>query len=176
MDRLIQKITSPASRPRHKDVVAFYLKNREQFEEPEQVRAAHIVRNVDEKNTEESAFEAITRARDELAKGRPFAEVADELSDCPGKGGDIGFFSRGSMVSAFEEIAFRLETNQVSGIFRSEFGYHIATVLERKQPAIARLEAVQDKIEEMLLAEKKQKRLHQYVDNLRSRADIRKAS
>ncbi|MES1257667.1 MAG: peptidylprolyl isomerase [Acidobacteriota bacterium] len=176
LERLIARVTSQASPPRHKDIVAFYLKHRNAFEEPEKIRAAHIVRNVDESNTEESAFAAISRARDELAKGRPFGEVADELSDCPGQGGDLGFFTRGHMVSAFEEIAFRLATNEVSGIFRSEFGYHIATVLERKPVGIAKLEEVRERIEENLLAEKKQKRLHQYVDHLRARAAIRKNS
>jgi hypothetical protein len=176
LERLMTRIASQAAPPRHKDIVAFYRKHRTAFEEPERIRVAHIVRHVDETNTEESAFAAISRARDELAKGRPFGEVADELSDCPGKGGDIGFFSRGDMVCSFEEIAFRLATGEVSGIFRSDLGYHIATVLERSPVGYSKLEDVRDRIEANLLAEKQQKRLHQYVDHLRARAVIRKTS
>jgi parvulin-like peptidyl-prolyl isomerase len=174
LDKLIARITAPAAPPRHKDVVSYYLKNRDSFEEPEKIHAAHIVKNVDEQHSEAEARVAIEHALDELTKGRPFAEVADELSDCPGNGGDLGLFGRGEMVPVFEKVVFNLETKAVSGIFRSEFGFHIATVLERKPAGIRRLEDVRSQIEDVLLREKKQKRLDQYVDQLRARARIRR--
>jgi peptidyl-prolyl cis-trans isomerase C len=174
VERLVTKITSQASPPRHKDIVAYYLKNRASFDEPEKIRVAHIVKNVDERHSEESAQAGIGRALEELAKGRPFGEVADELSDCPGNGGDLGFFGRGEMVRAFEDVVFALGTNEVSGSFRSDFGFHIATVLERRPAGIRKLEEVRHRIEEHLLQEKKQKRLYQYVDHLRARAVIRR--
>jgi parvulin-like peptidyl-prolyl isomerase len=174
LDRLVARIVSEAARPRHKDIVAFYLKNRDSFYEPEKIRAAHIVKNVDERNSEASARAAIERARGELAQARPFSEIADEMSDCPGQGGDLGFFGRGDMVPAFEDVVFRLATNEVSGIFRSEFGFHIATVVERKAAGIRSLKDVHDRIEKHLWEDKKQKRLHQYVDHLRARAVIRR--
>jgi parvulin-like peptidyl-prolyl isomerase len=175
LDRLVSRIGSEAARPRHKDVVAFYLKNRDSFFEPEKIHAAHIIRNVDERNSEASARAAIERARDELAQGRPFSAIADEMSDCPGQGGDLGFFGRGDMVPAFENVVFRLARNEVSEIFRSEFGFHIAIVLERRAAGIRTLEEVHGRIEEHLWEEKKRKRLHQYVDHLRARAVIQRA-
>ena len=174
VDRLVARITAPASAPKHKEIVAFYVKNRDSFHEPEKIRVAHIVRNVDERNPESDARAAIEKAQAELVKGRPFAEVADEFSDCPGIGGDLGFSARGEMVPAFDEVAFNLKTDEVSDIFRTDFGFHIATLLEMKPAGIRRLEEVQDQIGQHLLAEKKQKRLHQYLDNLRARADIRR--
>lgn len=174
MENLIARITAHASPPRHKDVVEYYRKHREDFREPERIRAAHIVRNVDENHAESAARAAIERARDELAKGRPFAEVADELSDCPGKGGALDRFTRGEMVPEFEDVVFALGVGEVSGIFRTEFGFHIATVLERLPAGISPLEAVMERIETVLLEEKKAKRLHQYVDNLRAKAVIQK--
>ena len=173
-ERLVARITSQAAPPRHKDIVAYYLKQKDTFHEPERIRAAHIVRNVDEHNTEQSALAAIEKAQGELAKGRPFGEVADEMSDCPGKGGEMEIFTRGAMVQAFEDVAFKLDINQISGIFRTEFGFHIATVLQRIPAGTRRLEEVQQQIEEHLLEEKKRKRLHQYVDNLRARAVVRR--
>ncbi len=172
MDRLVARITAPASPPRHKEVVAYYMKNRESFPSPESIRVAHIVKNVDEQTSEAEARAAIEHARDELAKGRSFFEVANELSDCPGNGGDLGYFERGHMVDAFEDVVFAMQPAQVSNIFRTEFGFHIALVIDYKEGGIRRLEEVQDQIAEQLLGEKKQKRLHQYVDNLRSRAKV----
>jgi len=175
LERLIERITSPASPPRHKDVVAWYVKNRDSLEEPEQIHAAHIIKNVDEQHPEAEARAIIEHARAELSKGRPFGEVADELSDCPGNGGDLGFFARGQMVPEFEQVVFNLDLNAVSEIFRTEFGFHIATLLERQPAGIRKLEEVQSRIEEQLLREKKQKRLDQYVDQLRARALIERA-
>ncbi len=176
VETLVARITSHAAPPRHKDIVEYYRRHREDFREPERVRAAHIVRNVDENNTEAAARAAIEHARDELTKGRPFAEVADELSDCPGKGGALDLFPRGEMVPEFDDVVFALAVNEVSGIFRTEFGFHIATVLERHPAGISPLESVSDRIAALLLDEKKAKRLHQYVDNLRARAVIRRGA
>jgi parvulin-like peptidyl-prolyl isomerase len=62
----------------------------------------------------------------------------------------------------------------VSGIFRTEFGFHIAKLVERRPAGVLKLEEVQSRIEEQLLRVKKQKRLDQYVDQLRARAAIQK--
>ena len=77
LEHLIERITAPAAPPRHKEVVAYYLKNRDAFEAPEQIRTAHIVKNVDEQHSEADAHAGIEQARGELDKGRPFGEVAD---------------------------------------------------------------------------------------------------
>jgi hypothetical protein len=172
VQRLVDEITSHAAPPKHKEIVAFYLKNRESFLEPEKIRAAHIVKNVGEGNSEETARAEIERARDELAKGRPFAEVADAISDCPGNGGEIPPFARGEMVGAFEDVVFALKPGAVSPVFRTEFGFHIAKLIERLPAGIPRLEDVRDRIEAHLLEEKKRKRLHQHLDHLRARAVI----
>ena len=172
LQRLIARIVAPAARPKHKEIVEFYRKNRDHFQMPVQARVAHIVKNVDESSTEGAALAGIQRVRDELAKGRPFGEVADELSDCAGKGGELPFFVRGEMVQAFEDVVFNLRVNETSGIFRTEFGYHIAMLLELRPAGIRLLDEVQEQISARLLEEKQQKRLHQYVDHLRARAVI----
>jgi hypothetical protein len=174
LESLIDRIVSPAAMPRHKEVVAWYLKNRSSFEEPEKVRVGHIVKNVDERTSEDVALAAIERARNDLAAGKPFGQIADEMSDCAGNGGELDWFGRGEMVQAFEDAVFSLDTNEVSGIIRTEFGFHLAKVLERRPAGIRRLEEVTDQISKLLLEEKKQKRIHQYVDNLRARAAIQR--
>jgi peptidyl-prolyl cis-trans isomerase D len=81
---------------------------------------------------------ALTRARavrQEILDGAPFAEVAQrESSDSvsAAKGGELGEFSRGSMVAAFDEAAFRLPLNTLSEPVLSEFGYHLIEITSRK--------------------------------------------
>lgn len=84
----------------------------------EQVRARHIL--VDHEY----------EARDLMKKlddGKSFEELARQFSKCPSgeAGGDLGRFSRGKMVPAFEEAAFSLEVGQVSDPVRTQFGYHL---------------------------------------------------
>ncbi len=174
LERLIARITSRTEAPLRKDIVAFYRKNMESFRQPERIHAAHIVKNIDEQNSAESARAAIELASAELAKGRSFAEVAEEFSDCAGKGGDLGRFERGHMVEAFDDVVFHLDVNQVSGIFRTEFGFHIATLLERIPAGIRPLSELLDEIGAHLLTERKQHKLHEYLDQLRAGAEIRR--
>ena len=172
VEALVSRITSQAAAPRHKEIVAYYLKHRDTFLAPETVRVAHIVKNIDENNSEESALEAIERARSEVAGGALFGKLADELSDCPGQGGELPWFGRGEMVPAFEDVVFQLQPNEISGVIRTEFGVHIAKLMERRAAGVRPLEDVAAHISNLLFIEKKQKRLHQYVDSLRARALI----
>jgi hypothetical protein len=173
-ERFIEKITAHVAPPRRGDIVSFYRANQKNFYVPEMVHAAHIVRNVDEQNDETVARTAIERAAAELARGRAFGDVADELSDCAGDGGDLGFFPRGQMVEAFDAVVFRLNPGQVSGIFRTDFGFHIAKVLERRPEGIQPFELLRGEIERHLLTQKKQAALERFVDDLRAKADIRR--
>lgn len=174
LERLVAQVTAKAEAPRRKDIVAFYTRNRESFYQPERIHAAHIVKNVDENQSEDSARAAIERAQEELQKGRPFAEVADEISDCAGKGGDLGYFERGHMVDAFDDVVFKLDIHQVSGIFRTEFGFHIAALLERIPAGIRPFADVSPQIEQQFLEESKQQKLNDFLDQLRTGAEIRR--
>ncbi len=67
-----------------------------------------------------------------LKKGEKFSAIAKDVSLCPSKkrGGDLGTFSRGQMVKEFEKAAFALNKGQISGIVKTQFGYHIIKRLE----------------------------------------------
>ena len=67
-----------------------------------------------------------------IKKGQKFSAIAKEVSLCPSKkrGGDLGTFGRGQMVKEFEKAAFALDKGQISGIVKTQFGYHIIKRLE----------------------------------------------
>ncbi|MCX6627586.1 MAG: peptidylprolyl isomerase, partial [Candidatus Solibacter sp.] len=93
-------------------------------------------------------------------------------SDCPGRGGDLGYFARGQMVEEFDAVVFSLEPGQCSEIFRTPFGYHIAKVLDRRAECIRPLAEVKADIEALLFEQKKQRRIEQCIDALRAKANI----
>ena len=96
----------------------------------EQVRASHIL-----VATEETGREVLNK----LAQGVAFADLAAQYSTDTGskdQGGDLGWFPRGAMVSAFEQVAFSLEPGKVSQLVQTEFGYHIILVQAKEMRAM----------------------------------------
>jgi parvulin-like peptidyl-prolyl isomerase len=176
IERFIATLTAHVATPRRKDVVEYYKKNRASFHAPEAVHAAHIVKNIDERTDESAARSAIEDIHRALHEGAEFESLADERSDCPGRGGDLGYFGRGEMVDEFERVAFALSPGEISDIFRTPFGFHIVKIYDRRPEGILPLEAVIAAIEERLLAQKKQKVLEQHLDVLRARAKVEEAS
>lgn len=173
IDRVFQRACAHLSEPRNKDVSDYYRKHRDQFQSQETVHAVHIVKNIDEQQDEAAARTGIEAALAELsAPGAQFADVADRLSDCPGRGGDLGWFPMGQMVDEFDAVVFRLAPGEQSGIFRTPFGFHIARVLDRKPAGPLPLEEVKDQITEALMQEKRQKFIEKYLDKLWAEAKI----
>lgn len=82
------------------------------------------------------AKEKITNLRNDiLTGGHSFDFVAKSNSDDPGtavNGGELGYFARGQMVSAFERAAFKLKKDSISEVIETEYGYHIIQVIDRK--------------------------------------------
>ncbi len=89
----------------------------------EKIRCAHIL--VEKESTAKEVL-------DRLSKGESFAKLAEQYSidGSRKRGGDLGFFSHGQMVKPFEEAAFKLKKGEVSGIVKTQFGYHIIKRLE----------------------------------------------
>jgi peptidyl-prolyl cis-trans isomerase C len=87
------------------------------------IHCAHIL-----VKTEKEANKVLER----LKKGEKFSAIAKGVSLCPSKkrGGDLGTFGRGQMVKEFEKAAFDLQKGQISGIVKTQFGYHIIRRLE----------------------------------------------
>jgi len=172
IERLTRRLTAKLVPPRPKEVSEYYREHRDEYITPELLRAAHIVKNVDEQNSEEAVLPQIQAIEAELNQGADFAEVADRLSDCPGRGGDLGFFARGQMVDEFDAVIFALAPGQRSPIFRTPFGFHIARVIERKPAGPRALDDMKEMIANLLFDQKKQRRIEQYIDSLRAKADI----
>ncbi len=170
---LISMICEDISVPTVAEAHNFFKQNTNDFLQPEQVRAAHIVKHVDSEHSQAQAFKEIRDIQNQLQTGGTFEELADKISDCAGNGGDLGYFARGQMVPEFEEVVFNLKPNEISDIIRTGYGYHIAKLYDRKLGEMVPFENVKDRIMEHLLEETKQKKIEIFVDKLKEKAIIR---
>ena len=173
VERLAIRHAGRIAPPRNKDIVEYYRRNRGNMTIPESVRAAHILKKIDQTTSEEAALEATRAVEQRLQAGDAFETVADELSDdSPGNGGDLGWFPRGQMVPEFEAVVFALKPGEISPVFRTPFGFHIAKVYAHSEERLATFEEARPQIERHLLSEKHQKALERLCDHLRARAVI----
>jgi peptidyl-prolyl cis-trans isomerase D len=146
-DQARQKVSVPAT-----DIERYYNNNLAQYQTPEQVRASHILFKTDGKD-EATVRKQAEAALAQIKGGADFAELAKKLSEddaSKANGGDVDFFSRGRMVPEFENAAFAMQTGQTSEIVKSQFGFHIIRVMD-KRPAVTRpLDEVRPQIQEQL--------------------------
>lgn len=142
------------------EVKSFYEKNLTQFSTPEQSRAHHIL--VDAEDKAKSII-------DQLAKGSKFDDIASAESKCPSgkEGGDLGFFGKGQMVPEFDEAVNKAEIGKVVGPVKTQFGWHVIRVDERRAAGSKPLDEVKEQIRGQLLPEKQKTALEQYVGDLK---------
>lgn len=128
----------------------------------EEVRARHIL--VDSEDKANALYERIK-------KGEDFAKVAKAESKDAGsgaRGGDLDYFTKDKMVKEFADAAFALKKGEVSKPVKSEFGWHIIKLEDRRPQKVASF----DDMKEQLKADLRKKALQQYVDGLVAKADI----
>lgn len=160
------------------EVKAFYESNQTRFKQPEMVRASHIlVRTAADASDDIKKANKIKidAARSLILNGEKFADVARKVSDDPGsapKGGDLGYFPRGAMVPEFDKVAFSLETNTVSEVFTTPFGYHILTVTDKKPEKQLSLDEVKGDIERFLRSRKGGEFIREHVKALREKTKV----
>ncbi|MBA2354019.1 MAG: peptidyl-prolyl cis-trans isomerase [Luteitalea sp.] len=142
------------------DIQRAYKLSLDQYSQPEQVRASHILLNTEGKD------EAAVRARadallSQIKGGAEFATLAKANSQdtvSATRGGDLDFFARGRMVPEFDAVAFALPVGQVSDLVKTQYGFHIIKVTDKKAAEVQPLDAVRPQITEQLRFERAQTR------------------
>jgi len=143
---------------------SFYEENQSQFQQPT-VRAAHIL--VD---TEEKANEILT----DIQAGLDFQAAATQASSCPSseRGGDLGEFGPGQMVPEFEQAAFALQVGEISGVVKSQFGFHIIKLLDKK--GVVPFETAKEQIQQYLNSVRQNELYTKFTEGLKSKFSVEK--
>jgi peptidyl-prolyl cis-trans isomerase C len=143
----------------------FYKKNLDKFKTGDQIRASHIL------------VKSEAEAKDiekQLKGGASFEELAKKhsIDGAAPKGGDLGWFGKGSMLPDFEKVAFSLKEGQTSGIVKTKFGYHIIKLTGKRPAGTRSFEEVKDQIKAAIVPAKQQETFKKLRDDLKKGAKL----
>jgi len=150
----------------------YYEKNISRFTSPEQVKARHILIKV----PFGASLEDKAKARDKiknilewLKKGEKFETLAEQYSEditSNKKGGELGYFQRGRMPKAFDDMAFSMKPGQISDVVETDYGYHIIEVQDKREAKTKTFEEVKDSIRQQLTEEITRKKIDEFIQKI----------
>jgi peptidyl-prolyl cis-trans isomerase C len=143
----------------------FYKKNMDKFKTGDQIRASHIL------------MKSEAEAKDvqkQLKGGAKFEELAKthSIDGAAAKGGDLGWFGKGSMLPDFEKVAFSLKEGETSDIVKTKFGYHIIKLTGKRPAGVRSLDEVKDQIKAAIVPEKQQETFKKLKEDLKKGAKL----
>ena len=172
VERMLQDVCKRLPEPSEDVILEYYEANKEQFRSGEQIRVAHIVVHINGGTGEVEACDVIRKVEDDLKDGAVFEMLVAKYSDCPENGGDLGYIMRGQMVEEFDDVVFNLGIGEISEIFRTRFGFHIAKVYDRKAAVVRPLSDIKAEITDELKKEMRERAVDEFIDRLRGKAKI----
>lgn len=157
------------------ELAKYYSEHPTEFQHPDIVRTSHIL-IIPAGGTAEQDTAAKQRAEALLArvkKGEDFARLAREnsMDGSASQGGDIGFASKEALAPEYAEAAFSLPIGGVQ-IIKTQYGYHILKVTEKKKEGLSTLQEVKDQLTEFLKNQKSEAELTKLVNQLRDQGKV----
>lgn len=165
VDTYLKKKVETDAKITDDELKKFYNQNLDKFKSGEQVKASHIL------------VKGEQEAKDILAQlkgGATFEDLAKAKSvdSSASKGGDLGWFGKGTMVPAFEKAAFGLKEGELSGIVKSEFGFHIIKLTGKRAAGTRSFDESKEQIKTALMPSKQQEIFMQLKEDLKKGAKI----
>jgi len=160
-----------------KDLRDFYARNADRYRGVETYRPAHILFYIPKEATPQQVQEIRDKCQkilEKIKRGEDFGEMAILYSeDASAKDrGDLGYFKRGELIPFLEKEALRLKVGEMSGMVRSDFGFHIIKLLDRKSGDPPPFEEMKEKIVTDYYQIEMDKAVKQYLATLRGKSTI----
>lgn len=165
------------AKPDEHELRRFYDANQKSFTEPFSIKARHILIQVllgAPKNIENEARLKAENILKDLKRGKDFAALAQQFSDCSSKsaGGDLGLIRQGYMPKEFDSVAFVMKQGEISGIVKSRYGFHIIRVEEIVPEKVSEFKDVKKYISDYLQKDLQQRKLGDLIQELKKSAKI----
>ena len=169
---LLEEVFAQVPEPTDAEVREFYEKNIAAFMTPEEIRASHISKNPGRGENRQEIYQQLCEVRRQLRAGGDFDELAREHSDKGKEQIDLGFFKRGEYPEEFEIVAFSMDVGELSPVFSSTYGFHIARITDRKAAEPRPFDEVRDDARQLLLNERRKAKTQAVVEDLKKTATI----
>jgi peptidyl-prolyl cis-trans isomerase C len=160
VEAYLKKKVEEQSKVSDEDMKKFYEQNKDKFKTGDQIKASHIL-----VKTEKEANDILAK----LKTGGNFEELAKKYSSdgAATKGGDLGWFSKGSMIPEFEKVAFAMKEGETSGVVKTKFGFHIIKLTGKRAAGQRTFEEVKEQIKSAMLPGKQQEVFQKLKDELK---------
>jgi len=173
MDRLLHEAWGGTEAPAESEQREWHTLHLAEFMTPEEVRALHLFKHVEKVEDRDGIYDLLRSVRAQARAGADFHALALEHTDKEDKLVDLGWFKRGDFMEEFDLTIFSLDEGEMSPVFASHWGFHLAKVTGRRAPAPMPFEEVKTVVVERMTAEHRQAVTQRLVAELRSKADIR---
>ncbi len=178
-EKLYQAAAQTETPVSEEEIKKYYEEHKDQFEEKEKIRVSQVMIMIPpnagpekEKEAKAKIEEALKRAK----KGEDFSKLAQEYAEgspMGGRGGDLGYITRGRMMPEFETAAFSLKNiGDISDVVKTQFGYHIIKLTDRKPAHTQTLEEVRDRIVRQIEAQRRRDMRQELPQELRKKVAI----
>ena len=176
--KLIQGAVKVESKAGEKELRDFYQKNMDWYRIHESYRTSHILFLVPKEATRDQIREIRKKCQKVLEKirgGEDFGEMVFLYSEdtvSRKDRGDLGYFKRGELLPALEREAIQLRVGEVSGVIRTEFGFHLIKLLDRKGGEPPPFEEIKEKVQADYYGKEMEKAFQQFLSKLKGKSII----
>ena len=132
VDKFLEKELGAEIAPSEEELRAFYEANIKEFMTEEEVSASHLFKSLSQAESREALYEEMREFRRRALNGEDFEALAKANTDKEEKDVELGYFKRGELMDEFEVIAFSLDVGDITPVFSSHWGFHLAKITGRK--------------------------------------------
>jgi len=150
----------------------YYDTRQDLFQTEILLTASHILKMAQTEDEFAIAEKKIIEIKKQFHEGENFIELVKQESDDAQNNGHLGTFGKGRMVPPFEKAAFALEPGEISEPVKTQFGWHLILLHEKKEPEVTQFVDVKEKIIEYLGEKRKDAAFEQFLDRLKSKAEV----
>ena len=173
VDSLIEEKSGNGPKPSDSDIEEYYNKQKKSFMTAEEVRSMHIFKSLQQAENKEDLFAEMRKVRDAARAGDDFMDLVRKHSDKPEDEADLGWYKRGELMDEFELITFSMDIGEISPVFSTQWGMHLAKLPDRRCPKTIPLDEVKDEISDLIKAEHRESNLKAYIEKLKEKATIK---
>ncbi|RZO17195.1 MAG: hypothetical protein EVB09_05045 [Verrucomicrobiaceae bacterium] len=173
VDSLIEEKSGNGPKPSDSDIEEYYNKQKKSFMTAEEVRSMHIFKSLQQAENKEDLFAEMRKVRDAARSGDDFMDLVRKHSDKPEDEADLGWYKRGELMDEFELITFSMDIGEISPVFSTQWGMHLAKLTDRRCPKPIPLDEVKDEISDLIKAEHRESNLKAYIEKLKEKATIK---